>query len=139
MKTTDFSQSNQLLPTKAGNMPVFIGVDGEIISRWHFTWKEIWQLIRGNRSVFIAQYPQSVAFPTFEVGFHELTEEEKEKIKDEAVRKEAEDFEKAKKQKVIDDRNARNPQRLRRLREVAKEQGLYKTGQNETKAQKETL
>jgi hypothetical protein len=68
---------------------------------------------------------QSVAFPTFEVGFRELTEEEKEAIKDEAVRKEAEDFEKAKKQKVIDDRNARNPNRLRRLREVAKEQGMY--------------
>lgn len=122
MNTTDFSQSNQLLPTKAGNMPVFIGVDGEIISRWHFTWKEIWQLIRGNRSVFIAQYPQSVAFPTFEVGFRELTEEEK--ASNEAKQKEAEL--EAKKKAVIDARNQRNPKRLRRLMEVAKEQGIVK-------------
>lgn len=135
MKTTDFPQSNQLLPTKAGNMPVFIGVDGEIISRWKFTWKEIWQLIIGNRSVFIAQYPQSVAFPTFEVGFRELTEEEK--ANNEAKQKEAEL--EAKKQAVIDDRNRRNPNRLRRLRDVAREQGMYKPSQNETKAQKETL
>lgn len=127
MKTTDFPNSNNILPTKAGNMPVFIGSSGEIISRWQFTWKELWQLIRGNRSVFIAQYPQSVAFPTFDVGFRELTEEEKEAIKEEAVRKEAEEHENARKQAVIEARNNRNPNRIRRLREVAKEQGLVNT------------
>ena len=61
-----------------------------------------------------------MAFPTFEVGFRELTEEEK--AENEARQKEAEL--EAKKKAVIEARNQRNPKRLRRLREVAKEQGM---------------
>lgn len=135
MKSIDFPQSNNVLPTKAGNMPVFIGASGEVISRWQFTWKEAWQFIRGNRSIFIVQHPDSIAFPQLEMTFRELTEEEK--ANNDAKQKEAEL--EAKKKAVIDARNQRNPNRLRRLRDVAREQGMYKPSQNETKAQKETL
>lgn len=79
MKSIEFPQSNNILPTKAGNMPVFIGASGEIISRWSLTWREIWQIIR-NRAIFVTQYPQSVAFPQTEITFRELTDEEKAEI-----------------------------------------------------------
>lgn len=79
MKSIDFPNSNNVLPTKAGNMPVFIGHQGEIISRWQFTWREIWQIIR-NRAIFVTQYPQSIAFPQTEIQFRDLTDEEKAEI-----------------------------------------------------------
>lgn len=79
MKSIDFPNSNNVLPTKSGPMPVFIGASGEIISRWSLTWREIWQIIR-NRAIFVTQYPQSVAFPQIEIQFRELTDEEKAEI-----------------------------------------------------------
>ena len=79
MKSIDFHKSNNILPTKAGSMPVFIGASGEIISRWSLTWREILQIIR-TRAIFVTQYPQSVAFPQTEVTFRELTDEEKAEI-----------------------------------------------------------
>lgn len=79
MKSIDFPNSNNVLPTKSGNMPVFIGASGEIISRWSLTWREILQIIR-TRAIFVTQYPQSVAFPQTEVTFRELTDEEKAEI-----------------------------------------------------------
>lgn len=79
MKSIDFHKSNNILPTKAGSMPVFIGASGEIISRWSLTWREIWQIIR-NRAIFVTQYPQSVAFPQTEITFRELTDEEKQQL-----------------------------------------------------------
>ena len=121
MKFKDFPASNQILPTKAGNMPVFIGASGEIISRWQFTWKELWKIILG-RSIYITQYPQSIAFPQTEITFRPLSEEEEKEIAAMEARKEEE----ARKKAVIEDRNKRNPNRLRRLREVAKEQGIVK-------------
>ena len=86
MKFKDFDKSNQVLPTKAGNMPVFIGASGEVISRWQFTWKEVWQFLRGNRSVFIVQHPDSIAFPQLEMTLRELTGDEKQAIEKEQRR-----------------------------------------------------
>lgn len=100
MKAIDFSNSNNLLPTKNGNLPVFIGGSGEVISRWKFSWKEIFQLIR-TRSVFILQYPQSVAFPQTEMTFRNLTPEE------------LEEQEKQRKRQIVQaNRDKRNPNRL---------------------------
>lgn len=79
MKSIEFPQSNNILPTKAGNMPVFIGASGEIISCWELTSDEI-QQITLNGCIFIVQYPQSVAFPQIEIQFRELTDEEKAEI-----------------------------------------------------------
>lgn len=101
MKSIDFQNSNQVLPTKAGNMPVFIGASGEIISRWALTWREIWQIIR-NRAIFVTQYPQSVAFPQVEIQFRELTNEEKA------------DLEKREKQAKVAEAKAKRKMKVRR-------------------------
>lgn len=101
MKSIDFHKSNNVLPTKSGPMPVFIGASGEIISRWSLTWREIWQIIR-NRAIFVTQYPQSVAFPQVEIQFRELSEEEKA------------EFEKREKQARVAEAKAKRKMKVRR-------------------------
>lgn len=132
MKSIDFKNSNNILPTNTGNMPVFIGASGEVITCWKLSWKEVLKLIL-NRAIFVTQYPSSIAFPQAEIKFRDLTDDEKAelKAKEEAAELEAMKLKEqqeaeAKKRAVIEARNKRNPARIRRMLQVAKEQGLVK-------------
>lgn len=122
MNHINFKNSNNVLPTKAGEMSVYAGYNGELVSCWQFTWGEFWKLIKNRRSIFIIQYPQSVAFPELTFETRQLTDEEKAELEQRQKQAELEERRKA----VIEAKNKRNPARVRRLQQVAKEQGITK-------------